>query len=389
MQIYGIINSTMRIFKKKSSYPIGLDISDLGFKLAQLDKTKTLPAVQALGKSEIDKNIINQGIINDQEAAAKAIKKICYKPQVGSFSTDEVVACLPETKTFIKLIEIEKGANPISEIIGSEIERYVPLERKQVYYDYQIISQDDQSYSVLIGAAPRQIVDNYIEMLRMSGLSPVAFEIEPVALARALLNEEMPDFSENRKKTYGIIDIGAIRSSFVVYSANTITFSISIPISGEGITKKIAETLKIDQEQAEKSKIVCGLDKSKAKGIVHDVLNESMQQLIDRINDGFEYQNTHYADYGTVEKMIICGGGANIKNLDNILSQELGIEVELGDAFANISQTSDDFSKHFTETHKLDEKNITSEAISVEQNTSLNYATAIGLALRNIYTDKI
>jgi len=379
----------MRLLKTKSSYPIGLDISDLGFKFVQLEKSSDKIKVQALGKYELEAGVIAGGAISNEEAAVKAVKRMLAKPKSGSISTDEVVACLPETKTFIKLIEVEKGANPLKDVIASEIEKYVPLARKEEYFDYQVVREDSEKYDVVIGAAPRKVVDSYISLLENVGLSLVALEIEPVALVRALLSEESPQYSGSADPTYGIIDIGAVRSSFVVYAGQSILFSISIPVSGNYITNKIAESLQIDKDQAEKAKIICGLDKGKARGIVHDVLKEHMQELTGRIKEAMEFYRTHYADYPAVDQMILCGGGANIKNLDSLLKGKLDVEVTVGDSFANLDQTSDELAKHFVETHQLQDTNVAQEELSIKQDTSLNYATAVGLALRNIYTDKI
>jgi type IV pilus assembly protein PilM len=379
----------MRLLKGTANYPIGLDISDSGFKYAQLTKKRDHIKIQALGKYVVDDGLINQGVFNDENEVAKTIRAALAKTKMGDLTSNEVVACLPETKTFIKLIEVEKGPNPLKDIIGSEIEKYIPLERKNVYYDFQIIAEEDNKYDILIGAAPRTVVDSYIRTLDKAGLSLLALEIEPVSLCRALLSEEIPGSQTKDDKAYGIVDIGAKRSSFTIYTLNTIIFSISIPTSGHAITQKIAQTLKIDAEQAEKSKIVCGMDKSKAKGIIHDVLKDNMQELTTRIKESLEFYQTHYPDFPDVNKLLLCGGGSNIKNLNELLTENLGVETHLGDAFANLSQTSSDLAKHFTETHNLEEKSISQEKISIQQDTSLNYATAVGLALRRVVTDKI
>jgi Tfp pilus assembly PilM family ATPase len=61
------------------------------------------------------------------------------KPKFGAVSTNEVNACLPDTKTFIKLIEVEKSPNPLPDIIRVEVEKHVPLAIKDIYYDWQVV----------------------------------------------------------------------------------------------------------------------------------------------------------------------------------------------------------------------------------------------------------
>ena len=259
-------------FFNNSTYPIGLDISDLSIKLVQLKKNKGKIKIQALGKISINEGIINNGEIINNDKAVEVIKKLINNLKFGKVTSDEAVVSLPETKTFIKLIKINKTANQISEIINHEIEKNIPMSIDEIYYDWQVIEEHQDHQLILISAAPRNMVDQYMSLLKDAGLSVVAMETEPISLCRSLLNEELPDFEG--KKNYGIIDIGARRTSMTIYSKNTIAFTMSVPISGEKITNTIMNALEIKKSYAEKAKIFCGLDKGKAQGIVKGILDE-------------------------------------------------------------------------------------------------------------------
>src|SRR3989339_71 len=230
---------------KISEQSFGLDISDLSLKVVQLVKNK--------------------------EIVLENLKKLINKPKLGFIDTDSVVACLPETKTYIKLIEINKNPNNINDIIQTEIEKNIPISVDDMYYDWQIINKLENQDLVLIGAAPKNIVNSHIDLLKSAGLSISALEVESMAICRSLLTEEGFKTSEESKNNYCIIDIGAKRSSLIIYSKDTIVLSVSIPISGDEATEKIAETLEIKKDQAEKAKIICGLDKTKAQGVVNKI----------------------------------------------------------------------------------------------------------------------
>ncbi len=379
-------------FSSNYNYPIGLDISNLSLKLVQLKKIGDKITIQALSKVSLADGLFENGEIKNKEEIIKAINILIDKPKYGKVTTREVIACLPESKTFIKLIEVKKTEENILKTIEAEIERHVPMEIDEIYFDWQLIKDLPDKQLILIGAAPRDIVNQYINLLDEARLSIAALEIEPVSLCRSLLKEEYYKFKGERDKNYGIIDIGAKRSNMTVYSKNTILFSFTMPISGDEITKKIAETLKIDAKKAEKAKIICGLDENKAKGIIKNTLHGMIKELTSKINDSIMFYDRHFPNYGPIDKILLCGGGANIKNLDKIMSERLSIKVEQGDALINLKEDRKKISKIFSETHSLNtdfspnNKNKTSR---ITQNDSITFSTAIGLALRGVFIDKL
>jgi type IV pilus assembly protein PilM len=374
---------------QSSNYPIGLDISDLSLKLIQLNKFRDKITIQAISKIDLQPGIIERGEINNIEEFTKSINKLLNKPKFGFISSNNVVACLPETKTFVKLIEIEKNTNSLKNVIENEIEKHIPMLTKDIYYDWQIINEKAHSLEILIAAAPKKIVDSYIKCLKQTKLSVVALEIEASAICRCLLAEETPKIQKNIKN-YAIIDIGAKRTSLIVYSKNTIVLSVSMPISGLEITNKIATTLEITDDQAEKAKILCGLDKDKAKGIIYDILSSNVNQLINKISNSFDFFLSQYNDRGKIDSILLCGGGTNIKDVDNIINQSLSIETKKANPLININVTDKKILENFIETYNLDidflgaKKN---KSISIKQDSSLSYTTAFGLALRNIFIE--
>jgi Tfp pilus assembly PilM family ATPase len=170
---------------------------------------------------------------------------------------------------------------------------------------------------------------------------------------------------------------------------------VSIPISGEKITEDIASSLEIKKEQAEKAKIICGLKEDEAGGIISKVLAGTINDLNDKIREVLEFHNNHFSQYGNISKITICGGGANIKGIDKIISKATSIETVRGDALVNLGEAKEKFLHLLSETYSLDSdfsknKKIDGKNnISVSQDSSLTFATAIGLALRGIFIDKI
>ena len=390
------------LLANNSTYPVGLDISDLSIKLVQLNKIRGKIKIQALGKLTLPPGIIANGVINDRAELIKAIKKIIAAPGYGKVSSEEAVVCLPESKTFIKRIEVAKSPNSLADVIGAEIEKHVPMSKSEIYYDWQVTAELADKYQVLIGAAPKEIVDQYAQLLDDAKLSVAAMEIEPTAICRCLLKEEAPEAKpaaaplkpgRTAPLNYGIIDIGANHTCLIFYSDNTIVFSVSMPISGEEITAKISRTLDLTPEQAEKAKIICGLDETKANGVIKKILEETIKNLISKIKEALDFYENYYG--GKLNKILLCGGGGNITELGKIIAQEFSIKVETADALTNLDETGEKFNPIFMEKHSFDAKLLKNDSsregnnLSIQQNSGSTFTTAIGLALRGIFIDEL
>ncbi|MCD4761592.1 pilus assembly protein PilM, partial [bacterium] len=182
------------------------------------------------------------------------------------------------------------------------------------------------------------------------------------------------------------------RTSMTIYSGNSIVLSISMPISGQSVTDEVAKTLDIKNEQAEKAKILCGFDENMAKGIVGKILSGMLDNLTEKITETNDYFEAHYSELGPLQEIILCGGGSNIKNITKIISEKLNIKTVIGDVFTQLLPPDNKLNKILIESLKvsvsIDGKK-DNQSLDGQQNSNLSFATAIGLGLRSVYTDKI
>lgn len=370
-------------------YPLGLDINDESIKIIQLVERVDKIKIQAISKISLPHGTIVNGEIMQKENLVKAIKEAIGSPVAGKFTTDEVVVNLPEQKTFIKLIEIEKTPNDLANVIETEMEKHIPLQVNDIYYDWQVIKNLPTSQMILIGAAPQKIVDDYASIIEQAGLSIAAMEIESVCLCRSLLPEENSKIKD-KKNNYAILNIGSSKTNLIVYAQGTIIFTFSMPIAGKDLTEKIAQLLELNAEQAEKAKSVCGFTENKAQGIIKNILSDSIDDLINKINEAIEFYQNHFSSFGPINKIILCGSDACLQDLDKIIFLKTKIPAIVGDITINLSSHHDKLFIMLKEKQCVNinlvgnNKKINGNLNTNTENT-ITYATAIGLALRGIF----
>ncbi len=406
------------------SKAFGLDIGDRTFKVAQIAKvrrTKMPYRLTAWGSIAVPEGVMERGEVQDMAAAADFVNQLIG--QTKGLKGRGVVACLPEAKSFVKLVEIEKGLNDkdVQALVAREIEQNIPLKFDEIYYDWQQVEdapapkpearsqepaadkEEDEGRTeeaadrengeeetpaeaqgeaeertngadeeekepaaepppavpgdrtrVLIAAAPKNIIDGYSQMLEMAGLAPLAFEIEAVAIARAIV-----PIDESFFDPIGILDIGATRSSLVIYDEGVLQMSISIPISGYELTKMIGEKLGISHDDAELVKVECGLDANRCEDRMWKILLPVIDDMSAKIRNALRFYKIGFALGKKIERLYLCGGGAHFREIDTVLSRKLTIKVRRGDALVNIRKPK-----------------------TFQDDKSLTYTTAIGLALR-------
>lgn len=364
----------------------GLDISDLSLKIIKLKKKGNFLKLCSFGESAIKPGLITGGEIKNEKELAKTIKTSLDSVRGEKLMTKYVVASLPEEKSFLQVIQLPKmKPEELAKAVYFEAENYIPLPIDQVYLDFQIINPLNENIDhldILIAVLPKKIVDQYLFCLKLAGLIPIAFEIESQAIARALVANEISS------TPLLLIDLGANRTSFVIFSGTSLEFTSSLPISSKNFTDAIANNLKISQDEAEKLKHKYGLEdkielkingKSKPSdehGEIFESLVPVLTDLSEQIKKYLDYYQSHSlhgrltAGKKNVAKVLISGGGANLRGLAGFLSSELRLPVELANPWINI------LSK--------DKK----ESAGLSLKDSLSFCTAIGLALRGVRQNK-
>ncbi len=354
---------------KINSQSFSLDISEKSLKIIKLVKKKDNLMLESFGKTKIPMGIVEKGEIKKPKKLAMIIRQALKEIDGKKIKTKYVTLSLPEEKSFLDVFKIpilEKEET--EETIKFEIENYIPLGIEQVYFDFEKIKiKDNQKkyQEVLVAATPKKIVNPYLETLRQAGLRPLALEIECLSTVRALIKKNV------ELDPLLIINIGEDKTSFIIFFRGSIRFTSTIPISSQLLTMAISKNLKIGLDEAELLKSKEGLIGEKS---VFDAMIPCLTDLTEQIKNCLGYYHSHNIKekgankgFKKLEKILICGSGANLKGLVNFLSSNLKIEVEIGNPWVNILE------EEIKEVPKLSFKR------------SLGYTTALGLALKEYY----
>ncbi len=347
----------LKLFSKKNS-GFGLDIAGSSLKLFELNKIGSEISVLGYNTIALPKGLIVNDIISDSKTLAYLLKQAVQKPLFGKFSGNSVAVSLPESKSFVRVIQIPNMTKAeIETAIPVEAESFIPLPINQVYLDWQVLSDKGDKIEVLIIASPKEFIDNYIKILEEADLGINTLEVESQSCHRALI-------PTGSNLTYLIVDIDSFRTSLIMVEAGNLQFTSSIPIAGNSFTEGIARALGVSSQKAELIKCKVGMANTAEYPNIRSALQPLLTTLSAEIKNIIKFHAEHSEQ--KLEKIILAGGGARLKNLVESLQAEFSLEnipVELGNPLVNLPNI---------------------KALSLDLNESLSFTTAIGLAMRGI-----
>lgn len=306
----------------------GLDIGDRSLKVLQLHHRRSTIERSAFSEFELTGGLTKDGTILNEEALSMAIKEAVRLARVQARN---VISALPEARTFLKLLLLQKqGETPLRELIAQGLERHIPFSLDEIWWDFRIVSEQETSFSALVGAAPKALVAAYCNLLLRAGLTPVSLDLEPLACTRALMN------ASYNGQCVLIADLGATKSTLMTATPETILFTADGGISGDALTALIASSLAIDASVAEEMKKKYGLSKEGAPPAYHTVLNNYGVQLADTIKRMIHFSAETFPLFPPVSLVLLTGGSALLKELPQYLTNALTIKVMVGNPWSTI-----------------------------------------------------
>lgn len=166
----------------------GLDISDDAIYCVEYAESVHGYTLHRYGKRVLAPGIIEAGQIKNEAELIKIISSLAEELDITT-----VKASLPEERMYLFKTEVPTtNEDQVRQNIEFKLEENVPLSPSDAlfFFDFipDTISKDKTSVSVSV--APRELVNNYLKAIKSAGLEIIGFEIQPKAIARAVVSDE-------------------------------------------------------------------------------------------------------------------------------------------------------------------------------------------------------
>lgn len=331
-----------------------IDISDQSIKYGQLLATPFGLQLGKFGKEKIPAGIVVLGKIEQEDKLINILKKIKDKEHLSFIRVS-----LPEEQMYLFTLSLPKtNENDLRNMILLQMEEHIPLQAIDTIFDYEIVSSSDKNILVEVSAISGATLEGYLSVFEKAGLTPISFELEAQAIARAVISTLDID-------PVMIVDFGDARTCISIVQGGRVLLTTTLDLGGLNLSKMIAKNFSLSFEEAEKMKSSYNLKTVIDTNEIFPVILNGLSVLRDELFKQSNYWETHEEGgikHEKISHIIICGGASNLAGLSDYLSTSMSLSVEHANTWVNI----------------LDMDTSVPEMAFEE---SLSYATVLGLSL--------
>lgn len=351
---------------------VGVDIGSSAIKVVEIKKRKGKAVLETYGAIALGSYAdIDVGRVTNLplEKVVEALKEVLKQSGVTTTSS---AFSIPVQSSLVFTISLptQVKESEISSIIPTEARKYIPLPITEVSLDYFVLPQKESSFEeennpdlppvlpekteVLVVAIQNDAVSKYRSIVSQCNLEAGFFEIEIFSSIRANFEHEL--------SLVLLMDFGASSTKLSLVEFGMVKNHHTINRGGADISSSISKSLDVSFPKAEEMKKEFGLFENPAEKGLADIIKVHIDYIFSETNNvllGYEKKYNR-----TISKVIFTGGGALLKGLKEVASNNFRAEIEIGRPFSKVG--APEFLGKVLET------------------TGPEFAVALGLALRKL-----
>lgn len=318
---------------RKKDHLVGLDIGSARIKAAELKQTSKGYVLKKFGVAELAPGAIVEGNIVNVDEVAQTIRALFKKEKIKE---KNVAISTGGYSVVVKTINVPTvSEKDLQESIRFEAEQYIPYDIEDVNIDFQILGPSEFSpdqMNVLLVAVKKDLVAEYIDLINIAGLNPCIIDVDTFALQNVF-----EKLCRRETETGGVcmlVDVGASKTSLNILKG-TASLMMRDNASGAGqICDEIVAACGCSPMEADR--VLSGT----VSGLISD---EELTEICSRViqnwtSEVFSVVNSYQAkaSEGSIEKIILSGGGAFISEFADTLAEGLSIDISTINPFKGL-----------------------------------------------------
>jgi type IV pilus assembly protein PilM len=347
----------------KSKSIVGLDIGSSSVKAVECAVRNKRVELLHVGVAPIPPEAIVQGAFLNSGAIVEAIREAIDS---AGIKTRQVATAVSGHSVIVKKISLPSMTREeLEESIRWEAEQYIPFDINEVNLDFQILhgAEMDGQMDVLLVAAKKDLIDDYVHVISDAGLQPVVIDVAAFAVENAF----EANYDLKSDDVVALVNIGSQVVNINIVAGGAPAFTRDISTGGAAYTEEIQKALSVSWDEAERLKIG-GRGEGEAQDVVPQEVEEAMRNVTDTVLGEISRSLDFFAATAAesrISKVFLAGGGARVSGLDAAFQHKTNLPVERMNPLSRVTPAS-----------RLDEEFLKEIAPSL--------GVSIGLALRRM-----
>lgn len=321
---------------------IGLDIGSHSIKLVGLKMTSKGPFLTHAGIKEIPYGVDKEDVNTISEILRTLVSEVGLK-------TKKVNVTVSGSGVNISRIIVPSMPKAeLKEAVRWEVKGHLPFPIETAQIDFHILSEfieeGAKKLDIIAVACPNHLIERTLSIVKGAGLQTRHLDVSPFAHWNALLTWDW----FKKEETVALIDLGAEKTGIHFFKDGVLQFSREVTPAGTDVTRAIMEGIGAEREsnllyeRAEKIKEEMGipsgtdqetlrpLDKLGAQGInlskIQFLVRPVFEKMVAEIGRSIAYYGNQFNE--RVNRVLLTGGSANLKNIASYLGGELRYHFE-------------------------------------------------------------
>jgi type IV pilus assembly protein PilM len=323
----------MKFLGKGGKRLLGLDIGSSALKFVELKDTGKGYELINFGSLGLPPETIVDGGVMDTTTVVQAIRELVANYKIRK---RDIAISVSGHSVIVKKITLPRMTETeLEENILVEGERYIPFDVNDVNLDFQILSDPDDAMSenmdVLLVAAKRDFIEDYVAIVREAGLNPLVIDIDSFALQNMFELNYPSEIGE----LVALCDAGASVLNLNIIKDGRSLFTRDISVGGNLFTEEIQKEFNISVDEAEKLKLTGGTDQG---------VTRALDRLFDRTSSNIAMEIAKSLDFfiatfagERISRLYLSGGCATVPRLKQIVEERVSVPVGIINPFANIT----------------------------------------------------
>ena len=341
---------------------VGIDVGSSSVKIVRLRESRGTYHLVNIGLMPQEPETIVDNMIMDSTAIVDVVKNLMSGMKIKS---KRVATSISGHSVIIRKIMLPiMTEEELEASIQWEAEQYIPFDVSEVNIDFQILGPDEKDpsqMSVMLVAAKKEYVDDFVAVFSEAGLEPVVMDIDCFAV------ENMFDVNYGfiEDEVVALVDMGSSAISVNVLKGEVSVFTRDIQSGGNLLSEELQKRLGISREEAERAKLGERNIEDVDPDSIDEVLQDAIENLVQEVQRSLDFFSATSTD-AKVKKIYLTGGVSSSSLVCETLGSRLGVAVEVIDPFRNVV---------------VNEKEFDSEYLKA---VGPMFSVAVGLAMRKV-----
>lgn len=310
---------------------LAVDIGSNSIKVGRLLGTPGKFELSNFGMMPLDPESVVEGVVQDEDHVVDALTRLVHAEDVD---TPYAVASVAGEAVMIKKIKVPMmSKEELEEFIPQEAEQYIPFDIDDVRIDFQILEgvstmeehefeEEEDKQEILLVAVQNEIIDSRSNVLTAAGLKPCIIDLDVFAIVNAIsISRNLQDMG-----SVALMDLGGAFTHLNILMDGVTSYTRDIPIGQDACTTQLMAKYEMEYRESESIKVGAIPEDANKEEII-DLIIESYEPILEELHKSFEFFST--TSNSQVERAFLCGGGAMIPGVDGLLSDRLGVPVEI------------------------------------------------------------